>query len=398
MITSMNFTPLRAALGLLGLTLLLAAACGGGSSSQSLPPPTPTPGPTPAPTPAGPTPTAAQIAAMPLDADGTVTSVNRREWIAVHRSAPFPIGQGVIVLPPDAGPDAGPLPVPGCRWLPEVDPACEQQGQPVAVGESDWVYAYGTGRTPSGFVAPFQYASGPAGDAAWLFGFGLTQFSEEVRVVPPARFIGTIDSSESPRIPVLWPEPGDFWEPLPAEGFVVGPVPTHGDATGRIVGAGVDPELPVLWSESDGAFRLEILPRLDGGLHGGALGIDGDVIVGWSDSAGGAPHAVVWIEHDGAFTPQELPAPDGARRCERAVAISDPYVVGACLYASARDEAVVWRRTGDTTWTVHAHLLPLDGDEESFVVGVAGTLAAGASRLGARRTPVAWRIASGGGS
>lgn len=160
----------RVARALLRMAVLLAAACGSGSSSQPLPPPTPTP----VPTAAGPTPTAAPIAAMPLDAFGTVTSVNRREWIAVHASAPFPIGKGAIVLPPDAGPDAGPLPVPGCRWLPEVDPACEQLGQPVAVGESDWVYGYGTGRTPSGFVAPFQYAAGPTGESAWLFGFGLT--------------------------------------------------------------------------------------------------------------------------------------------------------------------------------------------------------------------------------
>lgn len=394
MYTRPRFTSRRASGALLWVTLLVAAACGGGSSSQSQPPATPTP----APTSAGPTPTAAPIAAMPLDAAGTVTSVNRREWIAVYRSAPGVIGQGVIVLPPDAGPDAGPLPVPGCRWLPELDPSCEQQGQPVAVGESDWVYAYGTGLTPSGFVAPFQYAAGPAGETEWLFGFGLTQFSEEVRVAPPARFIGTLDAIESPRIPVLWREPGAFWERLPAEGFVVGPVPLQGDATGRIVGAGVDPELPVLWSESDGAFRLETLPLLDGGRHGGANGIDGDVIVGWSDSDDGTPHAVAWIERDGVFAPLELPVPDGARRCERAMAVSDPYVAGACVYAQARDEAVVWRRTGDATWTVHAQLRPLDGDEESVVVGVAGTLAAGASILDGRRTPVAWRIASAGGS
>lgn len=335
---------------------------------------------------------------MRLDADGMVTSVNRREWIAIYRSAPGVIGQGVVMLPPDAGPDAGPLPVVGCRWLPEPDPACQQQGEPVAVGESDWVYAYGTGLTPSGFVAPFQYAAGPAGESPWLLGFGLTQFSEEVRVAPPARFLGTLDATESPRIPVLWREPGAFWERLPAGGFVVGPVPTHGDATGRIVGAGVDPELPVLWTESDGAFRLEALPLLDGGTRGGALGSDGDVIVGWSDSDDGPSHAVAWIERDGAFTPQELPAPDGALRCTRATAASDPYVSGSCVYAGARSEAVVWRRTGDTTWTVHAQLRPLDGDEESTVVGVAGTLAAGASILDRRSTPVAWRIASAGGS
>lgn len=390
MSTRTGFAPDRTSGALLAMALLLAAACGGGSSSQ--------PPPTPAPTAAGPTPTAAPVAAMRLDADGRVTSVNRREWIAIHRSTYDEIGEGRIVLPPDAGPDAGPLPVPGCRWLPEVDPSCEQLGQPVAVGESDWVYAYGTGGTPSGFAAPFQYAAGPAGETPLLLGFGLTQFSEEVRVAPPARFIGTIDATESPRIPVLWREPGAFRERLPAEGFVVGPVPRHGDASGRIVGDGVDPELPVLWSESDGAFRLEILPLLDGGGRGGARGIDGDVIVGWSVSGDGAPHAVPWIERDGAFIPRELPVPDGALRCELATAISDPYVAGSCLYAQGRSEAVVWRRTGDATWTVHAQLRPLDGDEESAVVGVAGTLAAGASILDSRWTPAAWRITSANGS
>lgn len=389
-------TARRASGALLSMTLLLAAACGSGSSSsQSVPSPTATP----TATPAGPTPTAGSVAAMRLEATGTVTSVNTREWIAVYRSTPGGIGQGTIVLPPDAGPDAGPVPVVGCPWMPPmIDPSCEQLGQPVAVGESDWVVAYGTGRTPSGFLAPFEYAAGPAGEVEWIFGFGLPQFSDEVRPAPPARFIGSLDATESPRIPVLWREPGAFWERLPAEGFVVGPRPFQGDASGRIVGAGLDPELPVLWSESDGAFRLEILPSLDGGGRGGAYGIDGDVIAGWSDDAGGARHAVVWMELDGALVPQELPQPADALRCDHAIAVSGRYVAGECLYAAARRVAVVWQRSGDTTWTVRAILQPLDGDEDSDVVGLAGTLAAGASSLDRRTTPVAWRIEAPGGA
>jgi hypothetical protein len=372
------------------MTLLLAAACGSSSSFQPLPSPTATP----APTFAGPTPTAGSVAAMRLGAIGTVTSVNTREWIAVYRSTPLPIGQGQIILPPDAGPDAGPVPVVGCPWMPPIDPACEQRGQPLAVGESDWVVAYATDRTPSGFLAPFQYAAGPAGEVEWLIGFGLPQFSDEVRPAPPARFIGSLDASESPRIPVLWREPGASWERLPAEGFVVGPRPYQGDATGRIVGAGLEPELPVLWSESAGAFRLEILPSLEGGGRGGAYGIDGDVIAGWSDDGGGARQAVVWIERDGAFVPQKLPRPADALRCDHAIAVSGSFVAGECVYAAGRGVAVVWQRTDDATWTVRAILQPLDGDEDSAVVGLAGTLAAGSSSLDRRATPVAWRIAA----
>src|SRR5262245_37071794 len=121
--TATGSTPSRASGALLCLTLLLAA-CGGDSSSQPQPPATPTP----APTSAGPTPTAGPVAAMRLGATGTVTSVNTREWIAVYRPTPGIIGQGEIVLPPDAAPDAGPVPVVGCPWMPPIDPSCEQRG------------------------------------------------------------------------------------------------------------------------------------------------------------------------------------------------------------------------------------------------------------------------------
>lgn len=370
---------------------IVAAACGDGGGG----PPRPTPTPTPI------TPTPGSVAAMRLDAPGVVTSVNTREWIAVVDPEAYgQVGQGRIVLPLDAGPDAGPVPRPGCRWTPPLDPECQPDGHAVAVGESEWIYAYGTEQTPSGFDVPVQNAAGPEGEVFLLLGFGLDRNAQEIRPAPPARFIGTIGGTGFTRIPVLWRTPLSGREPLPADGFADGPRPYQADARGRIVGAGVDPQLPVLWREgADGAFSLERLPLLDGGTRGGALGIDGDVIAGFSDEGQPSSHAVVWVERDGVFVPHELPVPDDVRRCTHAVAVSGPYVAGDCVVAaSTHTVGVVWRRIGETTWAVHATLRPLDGDDDSTIVGLAGTLAAGASQRSGTSTPVAWRIASAGGS
>ena len=379
---SASATPGRLAIVLLAL---LAASCG---NSSDTPPPTPVPTPTSAPQP---------IAAMPLAVAGNLVGVNRREWIVVVRAAgggnADPLG--TVVLPPDAGPGAGPLPVPGCPLL-DAPPGCTAQGTIMSVGETDWTYGQTIFITPSDFRVPIEEAFGPLGEVVDLAAFAAGDVVNDVRPGPGPIFIGTEPhfSAQLPaHRPVYWPAPGIARVPLPAGGFAAGPVPKQADAQQRIVGEGLDPVLPVLWLPGADGYALQLLALLDGGGQGGARGIDDGLIVGWSADASGSTHAVLWTLADAGVALQTLPVPVAAVSCTQAVGISGPRIAGECVAADGAVLAVVWARVDAATWTVAATLAPLPGDVAAHPVGISGDLVVGTSEHGVLpRANVAWRL------
>ena len=129
--------------------------------------PTPTAAPIPTPTPGR------EITAMALPGLDRAAGVNGRAWIVVaQQPSPYrPYEPVDVVLPPDAGPDAGPAPVPGCALL-SRDQACRPQASVVAVGETDWVYGQQRITLPSGAVAAIHLAIGPLGELVPLVAAG----------------------------------------------------------------------------------------------------------------------------------------------------------------------------------------------------------------------------------
>lgn len=374
---------------LLAVLASLALGCGSdGDGGTSGPTPTPAPTPTPVVTP---TPVPVTLAPMALAASGRVNGVNAREWIpVVQRHSLGFVEDGVIVLPPDAGPDAGPIPVPGCPLSPP-DPACVADGYPVAVGETDWIFGQGMRTTPSGFEVSAQNAYGPAGEIAQIF-FADAEIANSLRIGPGPLFSFIQDFGVTQGLaPRAYRLDATDYTNLPREGFADGPQPWQSDARMRIVGGGIEPQLPVLWVPDGESWRLERLPLLDGGTRGGALGIDGDVIAGWSSDAGGAAKAVAWTESDGAWTPALLPLPEGVTRCGRAVGVSGDWIAGECTVAGGRVLGAVWQRDGDR-WGFRATLTGLADGAEVRVVGISEDLVVGDSVRGQDESPVAWRL------
>ena len=369
--------------------LALALTACGPSGSEPGPTPTATPVPTPSAT-AGPP---AHIAAMALGVPGQVTSVNAREWIAVVDHFINP-DVGRIVLPPDAGPDAGPLPVPGCPLF-DRPPGCVATAYGKVVAETDWIYGDYIVVTPSQFEIPVQAAIGPQGEVIDLVGFGIGEVVDEVVPGPGPIFFGTIGFER--RSPVYWPTPGLERAALPGDGFTRGPVPRAASETQRIVGGGIEPQLPVLWSPSDGGYRIETLPLLEGGTAGGATDIAGDVISGWSDDGTGTARAVVWVPAEAGFAVRALPVPEEAAACTRAVAVSELRVAGDCSIPGGAPLAVVWSSgDGGASWRVTQLLDPLSAGNEAHAVDISEYLVVGESRntgTGFGR-PVAWRLPS----
>ncbi len=388
------------------LLAALVAACGGdGGNGGGAPTPTPgeTPGVTPTAAPTGaPTPgTIAQIAPMILRAPGAMPlgfarGVNAREWIAI-----FAVRNGSpsthVVLPPDAGPDAGPLPVPGCPLGAGSD-ACELAGSILMqVGETDWVFGSAPVELPS-FTVSFPAVFGPAGEAELVIDCcGRSSPANDVLPLPGAHFLGNLDDvapshpEAGKRRPILWPAPGPDFELLPVADFDRGVAAYGGDAEGRIAGQGGDPPRPIVWvPDGDGGFDVVVLPLAAGDSRGGAADVDGGSVVGFSGT-----RAVVWEPLAAGWdAPLPLPMPGDAISCT-AVAISGPRVVGNCELASADSRALSWRRDGDG-WRVEAILLPVPGVTQSLVRALSGDLAVGdsvAPRLPPTQgTPVAWRL------
>ncbi len=382
---------------LIALLCSLALACGGSSSGSSAPTPappvvpTPTPNeePTPVPSPSGPT----AIVPMSLGAFGRTAGVNAREWILILTQVPRGGEEGRVVLPPDASPGAGPLPVLGCP-LGAPDPQCAVDGFTLLIGETDWVYGAIEFITKRGLVVAMPFVFGPAGERVEIVPFASGDYVAGIALGPGPLVIGSEPAAIDAWRPVVWRTPGIEREPLPADGFANGPRPSHSDERGRIVGHGLDPFVPVLWRPVDDGWTLETLPLLAGGTRGAASGVDDELIVGWSDEGGFAQHAVAWTEGDDGYAIAKLPLPDGAVACPDAIAVSDGRIVGECADADARVFAVVWQRDAGAAWTVGHLLAPSDGGDETRAVGISGTLVVGQSFRDGARSPVAWRLPS----
>ena len=329
---------------------------------------------------------------------GRTFGVNAREWILVSDStASFEFR--AIVLPPDAGEGAGPLPVPGCP-LTAPSPACAVEADPLVIGETDWIFAIAPFASDGGTL--FRPAMmGPLGEIVALFPHDYRWNPADVRqpvVGPGSRLAWLLNESElgaaSRLRPVVWPTAGTEFADLPQGGFAQGPAPLGVDADGRIAGAGIDPELPVVWLPSNGDYTLVALPLLAGGKRGAALGVDDDLVVGWSDD-GSAEHAVLWLRRAEGYEVRALPLPESAVACTRAVAISSTRIVGACAAEGDAPLAVLWEAGADTGSRDVVRLLqPLPGDAVARVVAVSGDLAVGTSAKTSQSRPqqAGWRL------
>jgi hypothetical protein len=334
-------------------------------------------------------------------ASGFASGVNAREWISIEYVQPQ--RRWLITLPPDAGPDAGPLPLPGCP-LGADSPSCASGGsRPTLVGDSDWYTGFTPVSLPS-FTVDFPAAFGPQGEIVLTIACcgGTPRGFGAVLPVPGERFVGTVEPPDeetaSVQLPILWRTPGDVYEVLPVGGFRAGPQARAADAAGRIVGQGIDPVLPVLWLPAGDDFELVLLPLLAGDTAGGAGGISDGRIAGWSGSPAGV-RAVVWESHGGddgetVWVARVLPEPDELGSC-MAVAASGPRIAGNCRRASEDQGAVVWLHDGGA-WRVEALLLPAPDISQSTVRALSGDLAVGHSvEQGGSQTagaPVAWRL------
>ena len=184
---------------------------------------------------------------MALGEHGEIaTSVNARQWITLRRTTPpgDPEQDGRIVLPPDAGADAGLAPVLGC---PFDAPAreCMADAYPVLVGESEWISGYIRHVAGSGFHFEFAALFGPTGRIVDLQKLGDEQWLTGVVPQPGGVFIGLDGKHEGDDTrhfrPVLWRAPDFAREDLPIRGFDEGPWPQQVNAEGRIVGSGIVP-------------------------------------------------------------------------------------------------------------------------------------------------------------
>lgn len=115
---------------------------------------------------------------------GVVRAVNAREWIQVD-ARPAYINRVKIVLPPDAGGDAGPIPIVGCPLSPQ-DPGClpSTRDRPLAMGETDWIYGWHVVAAGSAGELGYPLVFGPAGEAIPLFPFEEEQPIDHVRIGP----------------------------------------------------------------------------------------------------------------------------------------------------------------------------------------------------------------------
>jgi len=384
------------------LLVSLVTACGSDGSGDG-PAPTPTPAGTPTTAPSA-VPTPGGVALVPpmrlqvggADVTGYARGVSPREWIALVYV------QGLtrrtrIVLPPDAGADAGPLPVAGCP-LGAASPECERSGSvAMQVGESDWYFGSTPVELPS-FTVSFPAVFGPAGEVELAIQCcGMSSPADSVLPLPGARFLGDLQEVEPghpeagiPR-PILWRAPGSDFELLPLGPHADGALAYGGDATGRIVGqgAGSRPQ-PIVWEPTaDGGFAVVTLPFAGGDSLAGARDVEDGTVVGWSGT-----RAVAWEPQGAGWSARVLPAAEATTAC-LAVAISGARVAGNCS-ADGRDfRAVTWLRAGDG-WRVEAVLQPAPGIPQSNVHALSGDLAVGdSSQPGAgpnAGAPVAWRL------
>jgi len=344
------------------------------------------------------------IAPMIIDPDGGwksayARSVSPREWISLVYVLGSPT-EGTaryarVVLPPDAGPDAGPLPVPGCP-LGEASPECEDAGGvPMQVGESDWYFG-STVVDVTSFRVSFPAVFGPDGEVSVLFCCDRSVPVNDILPLPGARFLGRLEDVDPTHPdagflrPILWRKPQPPFELLPLGEFTRGARAYGGDAAGRIVGQAVDPPLPLVWVPAGEDFEIVVLPLLGGDRRGIAYGISGGRVVGAS-----ADHAVVWEPSGSGWDgPQVLPTPEEATACT-AQAIDGPRVVGNCELPNGDRRAVSWHAHGDG-WYLEARLLPVPEVSQSFVRSLSGDLAVGHSiNQGGFLTPgapVAWRL------
>jgi len=401
--------------GRLAFALCLAAAigsaCGSKGSTMSTPAPTestqPAATPTAMPTPAASPPPAAEIGAMQLGEKGHATGVNSREWISVVVEVPgSAIGvSGELVLPTDAGPGVAPPPELPCRNIgdPEATGFCFHQFDvPLQVVSDERILGYRVFFGSGGPFIPVSYLFSNGGAVELLsMQYLINLFNQQnLRaidsiVIGSSVFAGLFSFGAGPnpgQMPRFWTSPdGASTDPLPAEGFTQGPRPTGIDENARIAGAGIDPELPVVWLPADG-YTLTHLPTLTSGGRGGALAIDTSTLAGWSADSAGESRAVVWRSSSDGLIVSQLPVSGTIASCARAVAIDGGRVAGECSDTRGTAVGVVWRLEPGA-W-VEAILEPLSGDDQAGVVAISGDLVVGRSGSEAKPRPVAWRLAA----
>ena len=222
----------------------LALGCGGGSDGDGPAGPTPTPARTPTPV-VTPTPVPVVLAPMALAASGTVRGVNARESIAVVQRRPTAASrQGVILLPPDAIPTPGHIPVLGCPLSPP-DPAARRR----LPGRGRWnqldlrrgdldhterLRGPGRKRIRTPRARPPRSCRSASSDIA-----------DAVRVGPGP--CSPVSGDTETLTPLCRHGPDLAFTRLPSEGFSRRAEPWQSDAQSRIVGSGLEPLLPVLW-------------------------------------------------------------------------------------------------------------------------------------------------------
>jgi len=375
-----------------------------------MPSPTASNAPTPAPT-AEPTPSAApepvRIGAMQLGDQGRATGVNSHQWVSVVMDQPNSMVSvsGELLLPPDAGPQAMPPPELPCRDIsdPNSPGFCFHEFDiPLQVASDDRIRGYRVFFGSGGPFVPLDYLFTADGGARELLAqqYVIELVNQQgLREIDPvvgkgavfAALLGLAPSgSDLEQVPVFWTMLGaTSTDRLPAAGFSQGPRPTGIDLDGRIAGAGITPALPVVWLPSGDGYALDELPALVGGGQGGALAIDGGVLVGWSTDAAGNSRAVVWTPAGAGFAVAPLPVPEGMTGCARATAIDGDRVAGECSDGSGATLGAAWRLDPAAAQAI---LDPLAGDGAAHPLAVSGDLVVGWSGSDTQSRPAAWRL------
>ena len=188
----------------------------------------------------------------------------------------------------------------------------------------------------------------------------------------PSTFVG---------VPVFWSSPSATPATLANLGSNAGPYPVRISDGGVIIGdrSGATPRA-VLWS-STAAPSFVHLGELPGGATSHARDLDeAGRVVGSSDDGSGTQVAVLWRPGGGGHTVETLPLPFAGGSCQDATAIEPGgLIAGNCTNAAGERRGVIWRDDGGLVSVVH-ELLPLSGDVDSAVHGLAGaTLAVGSS-------------------
>jgi hypothetical protein len=380
----------RGARSALTAALLLALAGCGPSTGDAPPGPTPAPtgsgAPTPVPTFAAPS----EIAPMVLAPAGIrATSVSPREWITITVPGTFD-DETVLALPPDAGPDAGPLPVPGCPLF-DRPAGCGARGFIDTVGNSDWATGFAETDITS-VPAYFPAAFGPGGEVSILDCCDTQSAVSQLVPVPGGRFLGVKpDPADDVRRGVLVRDGGEY-EFLPSGAFADGTTPRAADASFTIVGDAGAVRTPVAWRPVGDAYELVVLTIPDDDVAGSAVAIEDGRIAGYS-GRDLSLRAVVWAAPDVDATPVPLPLLEATISC-RPTALSAGRVAGNCVDEPRREHALLWSSDAPgTSWHVSALLLPVAGDTAAHVSGLAGDLAVGWSIAGdGTERAVAWRV------